>query len=263
MYGFFGSHDDTVETFSFVNYMLDMCWGDRVNNDKTVYCEFTLDRLRKAKDAGVNEWILNVDWLLFKRGQGNILHHRENAAELLRDLFNRLKENDLLSGLIGLYPQDEPETKELGLTTHDIAIACSTCKDVAAEYPELANIKLVTCYGPSENYLGLEYFRPGIIGLDDYGARDNILKPGEKVDRLIAQLAPDQQMLLFPGGCDSNDGSYWRADPTLFYEYAQANDRVAGICGFIWLSNWAGTNAAGIRNNGMRPIYEKIGLLLK
>jgi hypothetical protein len=180
------------------------------------------------------------------------------AAESIRFYLKRLHDAGLLANVVALYPIDEPDHERSGnrsdaeVTARNVLI-----RRVAAEFPELAGVKLAVIYSDSGR-------RPGIasydwIGIDNYDIGCSVLA---RYDELRATLRPDQRLMLVPGG--ANVGKRPRQDPACFESYAHGNAQMVAIVAFIWQTvTDEGNTYLGIRENGMRALYEAAGRKIK
>lgn len=219
--------------------------------------EGIVDAFKRTLAGGVKDAILSFS--LFNPGSPRSTYKgAEVAKPYVRAIFQALRDAELLGMVKILYPVDEPE-RDANIAESDI-VQCNTdlCA-VAAEFPELAAVRLMVIYGDHEDYRGLKSFRGpggGIIGVDSYDQGDKILSG--IYSRLKPQLEPDQTLALVVGGADP-----WRTDPWPFYVYAQDNQDVSLIVAFVFDDQWGGTQNLGIKSNGMRPRFSSIAAAIK
>lgn len=167
------------------------------------------------------------------------------AEANIRARFNELRQANLLQYIIALYPIDEPEFTVRNPAL--VAEAVRIVRTVAAEFPELANVKLAVFYNYSSSpYSNIDLF--DWVGIDHYKIGADILN--EPLNSLHAQLRPDQRIMLIPGG-------YRGQDPNPFANYAISDPQVIALVPFIWYDNADPANGvvSGIRSNGMAQSY--------
>lgn len=216
-----------------------------------------VDSFKRTLAGGVKDAILSFS--LFNPGVPGFTYKGADIAKpYVRAIFQALRDAGLLGMVKILYPIDEPE-RDANISEADI-VQCNTdlCA-VAAEFSELAIVRLMVIYGDHEDYRGIKSFRGpggGIIGVDSYDQGDKILQG--IYSRLRPQLEPDQTLALVVGSADP-----WRTDPMPFYRYAQDNADVSLIVGFVFDDRWGGTQNLGIKSNGMRPVFSTIAAAIK
>lgn len=181
---------------------------------------------------------------------GRNFHYREDAPQLLRDLFTSLQQAGALKYVYAIYPMDEPNTNT---TAGDLQKAIDAVKLVAKEFPEIASVKLVCIYAAKpETYECFEQF--DYVGVDDYDAKSTIFTNGTYA-HLNSRLLPHQKTVIVPGGA-------FLQDPKPFVNFAHNNQEVAAIIAFCW---FGGREAAdswiGIGNptNGRHQQYIDAG----
>lgn len=175
-----------------------------------------------------------------------------NAYANIIGYLDRLKYYGLMNNIIAFYPVDEPNIT-VG-NPADIVTAVNIVRQAAANYVELAGVKVMTTYSQSTTpYPGISSF--DWVGFDNYSMGAAIL--GAPYDTLKAQLNANQKIVLVPGG-------YQFQDPQPFIDKALADPKVVMIMPFIWYDNADPANGVhqGIRSNGMGPAYCKAGRLL-
>lgn len=185
---------------------------------------------------------------------GRNFHYREDAPELLKELFDELKNADVLRFVKVIYPVDEPNTNT---TEVDLQKAIDAIKEVAADYPELCDVKLACIYAAApETYECFDQFT--YVGVDDYDEKSEILASGGCYQKLKSRLLPGQRTILMPGGA-------FGQDITPFVNFAHSNPEVAAIVPFCWLGRreaadrWVGI---GDPANPVRTQYITAGLKL-
>lgn len=196
----------------------------------------TMEELFQAKAAGIQNVVLAVP------------AYAPNAELEVRFHLKRLQEAGLLVNVRALYPIDEPDLN--GKSAEEVRAVNAMVRRVAAEFPELAGVKLAVIYAAPRvrgDWPGIEAY--DWVGFDDYDNRDRIFGNGEYF-ALKQHLTKEQRILLVPGGVDP-----WRQDPGPFVAQAQRDDQVVAIIPFIWQDNADRGLGLGIRSNGMRGAY--------
>ena len=154
---------------------------------------------------------------------------RPDAEQALRACFLRLRERGMLTRVKMLVPLDEPNLSANDTTCAHPPWAHDMMKRVAAEFAELAAVKLGCVYlgGKAMPHLGLW----DVAGFDEYDERSAILTPAGAYSRFKANLKAGAHTLLFPGGY-----SDCKQDPTPFINFAHANPEVLAVVPFLWCS---------------------------
>ena len=149
----------------------------------------------------------------------------------IRSLFDRVRARDPLNALasvVWLYPMDEPDVQQV--PAPQFVALCEQARRIAAEYPELANVKIAVIYG-SHGTPGIE--AADIVGHDDYGRGP-----------ITIGVGPGQKRMLVAG-----IASPWHENPQAFVNAANADPSIAAIIGFIGI--WPGQPGNGALENGM------------
>lgn len=241
-YGYFGTSNSQVEeTLDHVNLLFEPAWDG---------IDAAIDRMSRSSLPTV--FVISAQ-VYTGESWGTYLG-KDTAQKNLRELFNKLRDYNVLKNVIGLYPVDEPELGKL--TTEVITQVNADIREVMKEYSELENCKLVVTYTGNETYPGIESY--DVIGFDDYDQREKIFEEGNKYDRLRNRLRDDQLITLFPGGSDP-----WRTNPNPFYAKAQLDSKVWAIIPFIWLDSAGGSSSKGIKSNGTAIWYSVCGQAIK
>lgn len=182
---------------------------------------------------------------------GRNFHYREDAPQLLRDLFRGLQQIGALKYVHAIYPMDEPNTNS---TEADLQKAINTIRLVSKEFPELAGVKLVCIYAAKpETYECFKEF--DYVGVDDYEQKSTIFANGGCYTKLKSRLLPHQKTVILPGGA-------FLQDPEPFVRFAHNNAEVAAIVAFCWFGRReAADNWIGIGNpvNGRKYQYIEAG----
>ena len=214
LFGYFGDCDGCVaETADHVNLVMVMGWGT-----EDAYLRHATEAIGAGKKI-----MLAVCWKCGEAG--------------MRWDFDRLQAAGVLSSVVALYPQDEPDVA--GMTTAQVAAMAEIVRRVASGYPELDKVALAVIYGPHGSD-GMEYF--DWVGRDNYGAPP-----------IVPILNPGQRALLIPGGADP-----WRADPKPWLDVANRTPAVVAIIPFLW--RWPDGHPGGIATNGMSSDYRAAGV---
>ena len=175
---------------------------------------------------------------------------RTDAGERLRGLLRELAAAGVLQQVVALYLIDEPDGR--GCTDGDVLSACQIARRVANEFAVLDGVKLAVTYSYKRTLPGIS----GLdwVGLDDYGLGSGVLISDAWLELLNA-LKPHQRCFVVPGGADP-----WRQHPEAFRRWAHSAPQCMGIMAFMWGSrDDSGEKNAGIKSNGMAPVYEALG----
>lgn len=144
----------------------------------------------------------------------------------IRALFTELKDNGLLGYVVGLVTCDEPNNQPTLYNTFGRAIAMT--KQVAREFEELKNVKMVVIYAAGKPYVGIEMY--DWVGFDDYDKKTTVLEEGfGAYGQLRKQLRSDQRVILVPGAT-------FGQEPGPFVNFAHAHPEVVAIVAFLWHS---------------------------
>lgn len=221
--------------------------------------------IKNIKDQNTDT-VLDISGELFDRDANNKLILREDADERLRQLFRRLRSEGILHLIKVLYPNDEPNLSEnepaIDLK-ESIRNSTMLVRRVAAEFKELANVKLgVIYFGGNYPYVGIEHY--DIVGMDWYKRDAEYLflpKEGLYERYIVSKLQPGQQIWVVPGG-------YLKQDPKPFINWISTKEEAYGVIPFIWNHpKYNGTMDSGdfntdIHTNGMANIYRQAGLIV-
>jgi len=240
-FGYFGAEDSQAEeVIDHVNMWFEPSWGG---------LEVGIRHMQKAQLPTI--FVLD-QWIYL--GNPRVYVGTEKAKEVLRGVFTRMREANVLKYVVALYPIDEPDIKENDISSDVIIAVNNDLRAISTEFPELKDIKLCVTYGGNEDYRAVESY--DWIGFDDYGAKEQIFTNG-KYDRLKSRLHSSQRITLFPGGC-----APWYQDPKPFYLKAIEDEQVIAIIPFIWIDNAAGSTNPGIRT-ACPDAYREVGKLVK
>lgn len=234
--GYFGCNGAQIdETADHVSFMHDAFMGDQA---------MTIAGIKRANLPT----IITVEGELFS---GNHYLGPTVSQALLRAKFDAMADAGALANPFALFTVDEPELK--GIPAGDIRAAHQYLRWVIDQYATLKGKPLWVNYGQRRQYPAID--DTDIASIDDYGPGDGIFYNGE-YDGFVSQLRANQRTILIPAGCDSNDGTLWRANPQPFIDKAKADRQVIAVCAFIWISPWGPTTGkTGIRDNGMADVY--------
>ncbi len=152
------------------------------------------------------------------------------------------------ANIIALYPIDEPDAA--GKTDAEVTATNAMLRTVMSDFGMTAALAVI--------YQCTSGKRPGLasynwIGCDDYGSACDPAD-GKRYLALKDELRSDQRLMLIPGGANP-----WRQDPQCFFDAANCDSQVIAIMPFLWVD----TDQPGIRGNGMRPAYCRIGRAIK
>ncbi len=233
-FGYYGG-GNAIEALSHTN----MLFESGLNGDEPQARNIEAAKLPTILDIGaqVYQGALNTDRTV------NV-----NAESLLRARFDEFRRRDILKYIVALYPIDEPD---LNVYRADvIRQANAVTRKIAAEYPELANVKLAVIYSNADKLFAVETF--DWVGFDRYDGLSGILTNGEYA-RMMSKLRPDQRTIIVPGGA-------YGQDPIPFLNFAETHPEVIAIVPFIW-SDF--DDKKGIRSNGMAKAYCLAGMQVK
>lgn len=179
---------------------------------------------------------------------GNRVH--DDAAGRLHALFDTLRDAGVLHQVVALYVIDEPDGRNC--SHEEVVRACVLLRQVALDYPALAGVKLAVTYSYKGTLPGIDAL--DWVGLDDYGLGSGVLV-SKQWRQMMSRLRMDQRCFVVPGGADP-----WRQGPEAFRRYAHSTPQCVGIMPFMWGSrDDSGEKNAGIKSNGMAPVYEALG----
>ena len=215
LYGYYGDPCGIGDAAPHVNLIWVFGW-----------CGDPVTILIAAKNAGVAKAVVGVNG-------------RTGTPDSLRWYFQQLRAAGVLSMVVAVYPQDEPDVA--GMTSSEVVLMVALMRLVMAEFPELADAKVAAIYG-ARNRNGAEAF--DWLGADNYGRGAFIP---------IAS-GPNQRLILVPGGADP-----WREDPQSFLEAANRTPRVIAIIPFLWRNPGNAGFGLGIADNGMLRVYCQAG----
>lgn len=243
MYGYYGRlRNQVAETIDHVNLL----WESQFEGELNMITNILAAKLPTVLDVGTQ---------CFQKIEASGLnhHYKEDAEDLLRGLFTRLKANGALQYVKWLYPLDEPNTNT---TVVDLVYAIRSCKKVALEFPELADVKFAVIYAAKpETYDCIALF--DLVGVDDYDNKSQIFTNGTYA-RLKAQLRSNQKTIILPGGA-------FGQDITSFINTAHSNPEVSVVLPFVWFGpmvpadKWIGI---GDDKNPLKAQYVQAGKLL-
>jgi hypothetical protein len=166
-----------------------------------------------------------------------------------RAIFTGLRDGGVLSNVVAVYPQDEPDLQRLSDAT--LMRGNAELRKLMAEFA-IDDVPVAVIYSGSGR-------RPGIgsydwIGMDSYRKGSKIL--GGPYRSLKNAMRADQRLLLVPGGA-----SPWQQDPAKFFKFADGDPQVVGVVAFLWFDNAAPQDGVGqgIRSNKMTEAYRQWG----
>lgn len=268
-FGYFGMCDNVnlnlnppvtcgSETSKHSNLAFPLGWGDWTTTAGiNAITDNTVDHLKEAKKLGVRSAFVTVDYLVFigtgTTGQGfpRTPRLRATAIANLTTFFDRLRAEQLLPMVVGIYPVDEPDQD---MNSTNLTTTNSLIREVAARYGALENVKLAVLYSQYNDTLGLEsYDWPGFF---HYEIGASIFNAGGEYDTFRNQLYSWQRTLLVPGGRNP-----WATPPTAFLSKLQSDSRALGMIPFLWIDG--SDNELGIRSNGQRTAYCQAGATVK
>lgn len=212
-FGYFGAYDDqATETLGSVN----LWWECGFQGEAKAISNILTAKVATVLSCG--------DPYLYERFQpsGRNWRVKADAETLLRGHFQALRAAGALQYVKVVVPFDEPNTN---VAVGEFQKGIDVVKKVAAEFSELADLKLATIYAFEPTpYDCIEQM--DFVGIDDYSQKSAILTNGA-YGALKAMLRPDQKTILVPGGC-------FGQDPTPFVNFAESNPEVAAVLGFVW-----------------------------
>ena len=278
-FGYFGDCTYcTAETYQHTNLIFTACWG-YINSDPALQDinNCIAARLVEAKQYGIPTAIVSVGHLVYigtdptnpQPPLGTLIYRGAGAAKpYLRNLFNQLRQNGVLTMVTALYPIDEPDLALYNTNDSKISITNADIRAVASEYPELAGVKLAVIYSENFHFPGIASY--DWVGFDSY-KNDSIMfgydgcdpengcvhYPGP-YDYFLAYVGPSQRTMLVPGGA-SAPNDVFATDPVPFYNKLVADPKVIAMIPFLW-QDVPGAQIIGIRSDGMAKAYCKVGL---
>lgn len=172
----------------------------------------------------------------------------DKGEETARWWLQRLHDAGLLGNVVAVSWCDEPNTARAGSWTSENVLRMNAAVRAAmAGYPELrAGLAVIyACRGAWPGVADFEW-----LGCDDYDSGCGALTAFYPKIPVRA----GQRLLVVPGG-----SSPWRQDPACFLSFAERDSRVVAIVAFAWQTVTDGATHAGIRENGMRALYEQAG----
>lgn len=195
--------------------------------------------------------IIDVGYFLTQRNQNKKSEIRENAGERLKELFDRLANENVLQYVLGVTPGDEPNSQFENIEQWHKCV--ETIKNISLQYPQLKDLKIIMLLNGAASNEELQAWCPyaDIVGFDLYDKKSAILapkrwpNPGGLQVQLESWLREDQKTFLVPGGS-------YKQDPWPFVYYAQNNPKVAFIVAFLWPS----TKDGELELTGIRDIPE-------
>lgn len=219
LYFYYGDTAAIAEAYDHVNAVMVWGWGEK-------------------------DWLSNVEDRLTEAREHNLKvilglpqSYGDTAPDALRVVFSYLQSRGLLSNVVALYPADEPD---LDKTDEQVRKVNAMIRGVAAEFPELAHVKLAVTYTSRGQWQGLETY--DWIGFDDYTKGDAVLWNETWID-LKARLRPEQRIILVPGGACN-----WKNRPDAFLAVAQTDPQVIAVMPFLWIDTDPPDPTVGIRS---------------
>lgn len=249
LFGYYGCYGNQVaETAGGVNLLWATLWGDGTRPGDAIDQAITDMRAENMTT------VLDVGTVII--GPAATPRAMADGAEAaLRALFARLKAAGVLHLVRFIVPCDEPNLRKDG-TIDLMPTAAALIRRVAAEFPELAGVKLGVIYAtprfnPMEH---IELF--DVVGFDDYDLKSSIFAPGGMYEQMRARLRPDQRTWILPGAC-------YGQDPAPFLNFANANPEVCAIVPFLWCTvPWESAFKGIVDQPAMRAQYEALGKLI-
>ncbi len=171
-----------------------------------------------------------------------------DAEAQMRLAFQAFKSAGVVANIMALYPIDEPDKN--GKTDSEVTATNAMLRHVMSDIGMSASLAVIyDCVSSS---------KPGIasydwIGCDDYGSGCDVAD-GSRYAALKAQLTSSQHLMLIPGGADP-----WKQDPQCFLDAANWDSQIIAIMPFLWVDY----ELPGIRANGMRDSYVRVGKIIK
>lgn len=212
LFGYFGAMDNqAADTVGYVN----LFWEDHFQGDAK-----SLSNILTAKVPTV----LSFGDQIYEKFQTSGRNYRitANAEANLRAYLTMLQVGGALQYVKGATPFDEPNTN---VAVGELQKGIDLIKKVAADYPELAGLKLACIYAyQPQTYDCIEQF--DYVGIDDYSQMADILVDGSYAT-LKAMLKPGQKTIIIPGGA-------FGEDVTSFLNFAEGNPEVGAILAFVW-----------------------------
>jgi hypothetical protein len=196
--------------------------------------------------------VLDVSPQMFIRiaEHGRNFRLREDAHFQLYLFFEQLRQSGALEYIKAITPLDEPNTNAESF--EDFAKAIAIIRQVSANYPVLAGVKVACIYAREpEEYPAIGLL--DLVGMDDYEMKSSLLT-SQSFKRMRAQMRPGAQLILLPGGA-------FGQDPQPFLAYAHKDEGVAMIVAFVWFGPMQPADKwVGIGESQMRSLYLDAGL---
>ncbi len=234
-YGYYGSDRTSVaETLGHVNLL----WESGFLGEDQAVANIDAARLPTVLDLTAYVYA----------GTGNDHYAHPDREIRLRTYFARLHWAGLLQYVVALYPIDEPDGTVRG--SADITAVNVSVRAVAAEFAELANVKLAVIYAGAERFTNIKEF--DWVGFDHYSEKSGIFANGE-YQALLKAMQPGQRAIIVPPG-------YQGQDPTPFFNKAQTDNIIIAMIPFLWIDINGGN---GIRSNADRLAYCLAGEQIK
>ena len=213
LYGYYGCVGDQVkQTLDHTNLL----WESQFDG-----WQATIANILLAQQPTVLDVIEDVFVKIAATGKNYAVS--PDAEDRLRALFAALSSAGALKYVKWLYPMDEPNTN--AATPQDLLQGIMTTRKVAAEFPELAGVKLACIYAAKpESFTCIEQF--DLVGVDDYDRKSQVLVNGTYA-ALVKAKRPDAMTILLPGGG-------FGQDPTPFVNFAHSHAEVAAVVPFVW-----------------------------
>ena len=267
-YGYFGvttvtptsSTSSVVETARHSNLVFTGGWGDRSSASGIAdITNLTVTYLRDAKSRGVGALAAMVDYLVYIGVSGSqygvgkpwVPRSTTEAKGNLTAFFDRLRDEELLSLIVMVYPADEPEV--YSLSNDQVSKTNSLVREVAAGYSLLKFVNLGVIYGINGTSPAMDSH--DWLGFDAYSEGAGIFDQGARYDQFKQTLTTRQRIILVPGG-----GNPSHTDPGPFLTKANTDTQVITIMPFVW---WDNTQDLGIRSNGKATAYCQVGAQIK
>ena len=238
LYGYYGCYGNQVqETAGHTNLLFENVWQG---------LEKAIENMRAANTPTV----IDLAAQLFSDYGPLPRSMRPDAQVRVRAVFDAMQRAGVLHLVRIIVPADEPnlpESGSIGLMPEAVALI----RSVAADYPELASVKLGVIYFSDKPMEHIGLF--DIVGFDAYEERSSIFAPGGLYEQMRARLRPDQRTWIIPGAC-------YGQDPQPFLNYANANAEVLAIVPFLWCTvPWETAFKGIVEQPERRAAYTALG----
>lgn len=239
LYGYYGTYGEQVAE---VKDQTNLHWEAFFQGDEVAFANIAQADKFTVLDLG----------RIWERTSPVQLALRDDAAQVLRGLFDTMRARQLLGKVRMVVPIDEPNLPENQVCS-EVENAVLIIRAVAGEYSELEGVKVGVIFYVNNNQPFCTLAPFDVLGFDKYSEGDKILRKGGRMDQLLDALRSDQRAMLVPGG------SYGQV-PEPFMQYAEQHSQVWMVIPFLWWYPDHGETIPSIRDMPlMREAYTAAG----